>query len=389
MSLEKLNSRYAPFITIQEKGNKAGPLSGLTFGIKDIIETAGIRTTAGSRILSNYVPKNDAWVVKRVLELGGTILGKTNTHEFAVGATNTSSIAGPARNPRDPERISGGSSGGSAVAVGLGIVDVGVGTDTGGSVRIPASLCGVIGYKPTTGILPKSGVIPFSWTLDTIGFLTRDFEVLWRVVVNVTPVETRKVFMSKGGTKIRAGLFMFGEDEVSVKLRDRVEEFGLDIVKVSLPNLEKEGGKVRRTIAVSEGASYHMDWLNSRAQEYFPDVREVLSSGLSVTAVDYINSLRKRRLLLEEYVGVFKGVDVVLSPTTKMVAPKIHDVLGKEKEFRDKLVGITELFNLVGAPSISIPFLELEGLPVGLMVSGPPYRDGTVLDVAKYLISSN
>lgn len=361
-----------------------GPLSGLTFGIKDVIETAGIRTTAGSRILLEYVPRRSADIVDRILKAGGTILGKTNTHEFAVGATNTSSVSGPARNPRDRERISGGSSGGSAVAVALRMIDVGVGTDTGGSVRIPASLCGVIGFKPSYGIFSTRGVIPFSWSLDTLGFLTRDHETLWRVLMALTPVERRKVYLRSPRTKLRVGVFLF--DEFTSDLLEKVMEYFPQAKPVNLPNMLRYGRWARRVIATSEGASYHLTWIRSKEDMYFPDVRDILKSGLDIRAVDYLNALRLRRVILEEYVNAFKEVDVILSPTTRIPAPKISDVQGKEKEFREDLVANTELFNLVGAPSISIPFLERDGLPMGLMVSGEPYKDGVVLEVAKQLL---
>ncbi len=195
MKLEELNSKYNAFITLHNiEENDKGKLKDVTFGIKDVILTKGIRTTAGSRILENYVPQKNAYVVDAILREGGKIIGKTNTHEFALGATNTSSIGGPARNPIDPERISGGSSGGSAVAVKLDMIDVGIGTDTGGSVRIPSSLCGVIGFKPTTGLIPTDGVIPFSWSLDTVGIIVKDnIGLLRRVFDAILPNEKRRL----------------------------------------------------------------------------------------------------------------------------------------------------------------------------------------------------
>ncbi len=388
MSLEKLNSEYAAFITLKEIKGGEGPLSGLTFGVKDVIMTKGVRTTAGSRILQDYVPEENAWIVDRILRLGGRIIGKTNTHEFAVGATNTSSIAGPARNPVDPERISGGSSGGSAVAVALKMVDVGVGTDTGGSVRIPASLCGVIGFKPTTGIIPTSGVIPFSWTLDTIGFLTRDLSTLRRVVENLIPNEHKEVLVSKSKLKYKLGLFLFENDPASRALKPVIDKLTekFDVEAIELNFLHFFGGNIRRTIAIAEGASYHRDWLESVPGMYFPDVKGILMEGLKLRAVDYLEAMRARRVVLEEYLRAFDKVDAILSPTTKVPAPKISEVVGKEAEFRETLISNTELFNVVNAPSISLPLGKVDGLPVGLMVSGEPYEDGKVLDIAQKIL---
>ncbi|AEE95156.1 aspartyl/glutamyl-tRNA amidotransferase subunit A, GatA [Acidianus hospitalis W1] len=389
MRLEELNSKYDAFITIDEiKGRDKGKLKGLTFGIKDIILTKGIKTTAGSKILKDYIPNRNAWIVDKILEEGGTIVGKTNTHEFAIGATNTSSIAGPARNPYDPERISGGSSGGSAVAVALKMVDVGVGTDTGGSIRIPASLCGVIGFKPTTGIIPIDGVIPFSWTLDTIGFITRDIPTLRRVLDAVIPIENKHVLVSKVRTRPRLGVFLFKDDPASNSLKSILNKLSsyFDLIDLRLNFLEGFGSNVRGTIALAEGSSYHRDWIESTPGMYFPDVKELLMQGLQIRAIDYIDALRARRVIFEEYVRAFDSVDAIISPTTKIPAPKISEVVGREKEYRKLLVSNTELFNLVNAPSISLPVSKVNDLPIGLMVSGLPYEDGIILDIAEKIL---
>ncbi len=391
MRLEELNSRYNAFITIKEiKGNSEGKLSGLTFGVKDVILTKDVRTTAGSKILENYVPNKNAYIVDVILREGGVILGKTNTHEFALGATNTSSIAGPAKNPYDDQRISGGSSGGSAVAVGLGLVDVGIGTDTGGSVRVPASLCGVIGFKPTTGLIPTDGVIPFSWTLDTIGFLAKDVDVIYKVFSTVLPNDKKKVVLSKLRRRPRLGLFMFNENnevsKVLLKGLDKISSY-FDLINIDLPLLKEHGSRVRRIIGLAEASSYHRDWLiNYKDKYYFKDTYSLLINGLNISAVDYIDSLRFRRELLKEYLKIFKEIDFILSPTTTITAPKISEVINNELKFRDSLISITELFNVVGAPSISVPFAEINGLPIGLMISGELYKDGDLLEFSRNLM---
>ncbi|EZQ01727.1 amidase [Candidatus Acidianus copahuensis] len=391
MMLEELNTKYNAFITIKEiKGKSKGKLSGLTFGIKDIIITKGVKTTAGSRILKDYVPDNDAWIVKRILDQGGTIRGKTNTHEFAIGATNTSSIGGPAKNPVDPERITGGSSGGSAAAVALNMVDIGIGTDTGGSIRIPASLCGVVGFKPTTGVIPTDGIIPFSWTLDTVGFIARDVETIWNVLEAVVPPEMGHILTTEARRRPRAGIFLFGEDESSHALKPVLNKLSsiFDLVEVNMNFLQGFGSNIRGTIALAEGASYHREWIESSPGMYFPDVKDILLQGLKIRAVDYVDALRARAFVVEEYIKSLREIDVLLSPTTKIPAPRISDVVGKEKEFRSVLVSNTELFNLVGAPSITLPLSSINGLPIGLMVSGTPYEDGIVLDVASKIVET-
>ncbi|AAK41062.1 amidase [Saccharolobus solfataricus] len=393
MKLEELNSKYNAFITLHtiEEGNDKGKLKDVTFGIKDVILTKDVRTTAGSRVLENYVPQRNAYVVDAILREGGKIIGKTNTHEFALGATNTSSIGGPARNPVDPERISGGSSGGSAVAVKLDMVDVGIGTDTGGSVRIPSSLCGVIGFKPTTGLIPNDGVIPFSWSLDTVGIIVKDnIRLLRRVFDVVLPNEKRKVEIAKLRTRPRLGLFLFDDMEVSrILLKDIYAKLSshFDIVEVDLPLLRQYGSKTRRTISLAEAASYHKDWISEYSDKYFKDTYTLLLDGMKISATDYIDALRHRRVLIEEYVKVFKNIDFILSPTTKIVAPRISDVISNPLQFREYLIANTELFNVVGAPSISVPFSTLNDLPAGLMISGELYKDGDLLEVAEYILN--
>ncbi|WP_338601420.1 amidase [Sulfolobus tengchongensis] len=391
MKLEELNSKYNAFITIQRiEGNRKGKLEGITFGIKDVILTKGMRTTAGSRILENYIPQRNAYVVDIILREGGIILGKTNTHEFALGATNTSSIGGPARNPVDIERISGGSSGGSAVAVKLDMVDVGIGTDTGGSVRIPASLCGVIGFKPTTRLIPTDGVIPFSWTLDTIGILVKDNIKLLRKVFDVLlPNDKKSVEISKLRSRPKLGLFLFDDSEVSKALLRDIDKISsyFDIIEIDLPLLRKYGAKTRRTISLAEASSYHRDWINEHGDKYFRDTYTLLTDGMRISAIDYIDALRYRRILIEEYIRMFRNVDFIVSPSTKTIAPKISDVINNPLQFRELLISNTELFNVVGAPSISLPFSTINGLPVGLMISGELYKDGDLLELSEYILS--
>lgn len=387
MSLEELNTKYNIFITINRmKCRDKGKLRDLKFGIKDIILTKGVRTTAGSKILKDFIPNENAYVIDKILAEGGEIIGKTNTHEFALGATNTSSLIGPAKNPYDPERISGGSSGGSAVAVALGLVDVGIGTDTGGSVRIPASLCGVIGFKPTYGIIPTDGVIPFSWTFDTIGFLAKDISLIRRTIEALA--ENKIPFISYSKRRPTLGLFLFGDYETSKALEPVINKLSsyFDLVEVESELLIKYSRIVRKNIALAEASSYHMKYYDKYKELYSSDVRKLIEEGFKISATDYVNSLRIRKILLEEYFFIFKKIDALISPTTRIVAPKIKDVIGNELKYRDSLIANTEIFNTLGAPSISIPVTKLNDLPVGLMISGEPYKDGTVLDIAEEIM---
>ena len=387
MSLEELNLKFNIFITISKISiRNKGKLHGLKFAVKDIFLTKGIRTTAGSRILKDYIPDRNAYIVDKILAEGGEIVGKTNTHEFAMGATNTSSLIGPTRNPFDPERISGGSSGGSAVAVALDLADVGIGSDTGGSIRIPAALCGVIGFKPTTGWIPTDGIIPFSWTFDTVGIISKNVNLIRRTLEAIA--DNKIPLISQPKRKPKLGLFLFGEYETAKALEPIINKLSsyYDIVEVNSELLVKYAGEVRKTIALAEAASYHKKFFEKHKNEYFPDVRQLLEYGFQIPATDYVDALRLRKILIEEYLSLFNKVDALISPTTKIIAPKINEVVGNELKFRDYLIANTEIFNTVGAPSISLPVAKYNDMPVGLMISGEPYKDGVVLDLAEQIM---
>ncbi len=379
------------FITVHSlQGRSSGTLAGIRSAVKDIIDTAGVRTTAGSKILEDNIPSANASVVNALLEAGSTIIGKTNTHEFACGITNTSSIAGPAKNPVDPRRISGGSSGGSAVAVAVGAVEVALGTDTAGSIRTPSALCGVIGFKPTTGIISNSGVIPLSRTLDTVGVISRDIELVRKTFRTIVSKRYRDLKNSRDKrSELNVGLFLFNDDEASEALKPIVRrvtsEFNVQTVEI--PGLQTRGNAARRTITYAEAAEFHHKWITTRADDYFPDVRSTLQWGSGVKAVDYIQALNTRKELSNEYNMIMKDVDVLVSPTTKITAPLIDDVIGNETRYRDQLLGNTELFSLVGAPSITIQATNSSGLPVGLMLSGKPFEDEYLLAIADKFIS--
>jgi aspartyl-tRNA(Asn)/glutamyl-tRNA(Gln) amidotransferase subunit A len=386
MSLESLNEKYRAFITLTEiKGKSSGRLAGLKFAIKDVIFVKGVRTTAGSKILADFVPARNAEVVERILNEGGTIVGKANTHEFAIGATGTSTAYGVPRNPVDPERITGGSSSGSALAVALGMADVGIGTDTGGSVRIPASLCGVIGFKPTYGLISTKGVIPFSWSLDTVGILARDVDLMSEVfdVVATKPAKNKAI------ERPRFGVFRLEDDEGSKGVRKAVDVISdyFDVTEVKLPVLNEKGNWARRVIASVEGATFHKPLYKEFKDLYFPDVRKAIEYGMSLSGMDYVEAMRIRKQAMREFVKAMKEVDFLLTPTTKIVAPLIKDVIGREQEYREVLISNTELFNLLGNPSISLPLGEYGGLPVGLMVSGRHYEDVALLAWSKEIIS--
>ena len=373
------------FISIESvKERDSGSLNGMTFGIKDSIPVKGMRCTSGSRVMLNHVADKHSKTVQTILFNGGEISGKTNLHEFGVGATSTSSVMGPCRNPFDMDRICGGSSGGSAAAVAAGYVDVGVGTDTGGSIRIPASLCGVIGYKPSNMYARSDSEIPFSDIMETTGLITRDFTTLKWVVRELFP-NIEDMDWSSDGIKI--GILGESRDMNFSSFLDKVRSgSGRTTAEyANIPLLEKEGNRVRRLVSARDGYEAHKDMLKDHACDYFPDVRNVLQSGSGIEKSDYDEALSLRKEMVAQFNEVMYDYDVIVSQTTTITAPRILDVIGNEENYRESLIRNTELFNVVGAPSISIPSGFASGLPTGLMVSGAPGDDSKMLKIAEAL----
>lgn len=378
---------YNAFIARKEiRRSGAGRLSSLRVGIKDNIDIGGMPTTAASRILRDNMARSDAPLVERLLADGALIVGKTNMHEFAIGATTTSTAAGPCLNPHDTSRICGGSSGGSAACVAAGEADIGIGTDTGGSVRLPAAFCGVIGFKPTTGAISAEGVVPLSTTLDSVGILGREMESIGLVFRTLCePAKSLRAWSPSG--RVRLGLLMFGEDAVSRELMHVVDGLRkcFDISVASMPLLTGEGARIRRIVSSYEAARYHEKWMKDRSGEYFPDVLSVLRSGSDITDDQYAGGKEELMALREDFGESMKDFDALLSPTVTAVAPRISDVLGHEAEYRS-LLAETELFNATGSPSLSLPVASVDGLPAGLMVSGVQGDDMKILAIGDELM---
>ncbi len=383
-----LDDKFNSFITEGTvKGSSSGRLSGLRVGIKDNIDVGGMKTTAASRILADNVAKSNADVVDRLLSQGATVIGKTNMHEFAIGATTTSTAAGPCRNPRDRTRICGGSSGGSAAAVAAGIAEVALGTDTGGSVRLPAALCGVVGFKPTTGSVSAEGVVPLSRTLDAVGILSGSIAQARAVFDVICSRREAAREWSGDAEKAKIGLYLFGSDQVSAALGPFLKRAGklCSMVRMDIPELTARGPGTRRAISSAEAARYHEKWMEERRADYFRDVLSVLEWGKGITDEIYSDALNDLAVLREIFEEKMKDFDVILTPAVREVAPPIKEVVGKEREYR-RLLGITELFNATGTPSVSIPAAEADGLPAGLLVTGAFNQDMRTLAVAEMLM---
>jgi aspartyl-tRNA(Asn)/glutamyl-tRNA(Gln) amidotransferase subunit A len=387
---------------------RLGSLHGIPLGIKDLMMTRGVRTTAGSRVLEDWVPDEDATVVTRLAEAGAIALCKTNTHEFAFGT-----VTPPTRNPWDTERGPGGSSGGSAAAVASGELLGALGSDTGGSIRIPSSWCGVTGLKPTHGLVSCAGIIPLSWSYDHAGPIARTVEdcaLLLDTLAGHDPRDPNSVDVpaldytaalaaqrtpedAVRGTRIGVPtryFFDVVDAEVDAAVRAAIrqlEALGATVEEVDVPR-ELDGlfDAVYRGVQRPEAYTYHMDmgWLTERADRYTPTVRANLEAGAIYSAADYIRAQQARRRFADAMRLVLERVDVLVTPTTAVVAPPIEgydawfQVDGREVPSGS--LRLTFPFNLTGQPALALPCgFTRSGLPVGLQLVTRHFGDTTLL----------
>jgi len=421
--IEALNPKLNAFITIageqaRDAARKAereilrkryrGPLHGIPIALKDNIETKGLRTTAGSTILANFVPEEDADVVRALRRAGAIIVGKTNLHEFAYGITTENPHYGSTRNPWDLERVAGGSSGGSAVALATGMAFAALGTDTGGSIRIPASLCGIVGLKPTYGRVSCRGVIPLSRSLDHVGPLARsaaDAALLLELLSEARHSFRSPFSMRKSSTRTprRAELrkIMFGrpskfffdrlDEEVQSAIEtamNRFEKAGAEVVEISLPDAANSG-EAGTQIALAEARRYHesQGYYPARAEEYGDDVRKRLKQGATVRAIDYLQAMETRDRAASEFDAAFACADVIIAPATPVAATRIGEsivkIRGEEETIRSAMVRFSRPANLSGNPALSIPCgWTKNGLPIGLQLIGKRWDERTLLQIA-------
>jgi aspartyl-tRNA(Asn)/glutamyl-tRNA(Gln) amidotransferase subunit A len=388
------------------RGEYRGPLHGIPVSLKDLFDTRGIRTTCGSRILSEHVPAGDAAVTERLRAAGAVLLGKTAMHEFAFGVTTDNPHYGPTRNPWRPDRIPGGSSGGSGAAVAAGLGPASLGTDTGGSVRIPAALCGVVGLKPTYGRVSRHGVFPLSWTLDHVGPLTRRVEDAAIVLQAIAGPDRRDAStLGHDVPDFVAGLRepLAGKrvgvltDEYHKEMAGDVRaqfDAALDVLaSLGLP-AEPVPFPFPRAVQTSafaviraEAASVHEEWMRERPGDYGPETLDLLRQGLFVTATQYLRAQKVRALLLREMEEILRPYAALVLPTTPAVAPAIKQktiaLEGRDVEVRGLLTQFTRLINLTGLPAISVPCgFGADGLPVGLQIVGRPLDEQTILAIA-------
>ncbi len=380
------------------RGEVRGPLHGIPVGVKDLFFTAGVPTTAGSPLMA-HVPQEDATVVARLRQAGAVIVGKLNLHEFAFGATSKNPHYGPVRNPWDTQRVAGGSSGGSGAAVAAGECLAALGTDTGGSIRIPAALCGITGLKPTYGRVSLHGVVPLSWSLDHVGPMCRTAEDCALILQAIAgpdprdpyaapvPVPDYVSLLDGGVGGLRIGLprqhFWEGvQEEVARAVQEAIDvlaELGAQVREVSLPLMDVVPHAVV-SILLPEALAYHLPRFRERPEAYGEDVRLRLEMAALIPAVQHVQAQRARRAIVAAWREVFQEIDLLALPTTPIVAPRVEE---SELEATLTLIRNTNPFNLTGQPAISLPCgFTGEGLPVGLQLVGRWWEEGTVLRAA-------
>jgi aspartyl-tRNA(Asn)/glutamyl-tRNA(Gln) amidotransferase subunit A len=412
--IERLNPKLNAFLTVTAEqaleqargaeaeiaaGNYRGPLHGIPISLKDLYLTKGIRTTGGSKILGQWVPDIDSAVGERLRDAGAILVGKNHMHEFAFGTTNLNPHYGPALNPWNQEHVTGGSSGGTAVAVATGMSQMSMGSDTGGSIRMPAAFCGVSGIKATYGRVSKYGALPLAWSMDHTGPLARSAEDL-AIVLNIIAGHDPR---DPTTADRRVGDYRATLNDAIAGLRIGViEEYMNETVdsecaagaRAAATELERLGARVQTvsfhevtsfigaatTILHAEGAAYHAKWLVERPQDYSPAVLERLRVGSVLPAIDYVNAQRARRILVDRALEMMKDFDALICTTMPVLPPTLEE--GNRPEIHGNLARHTRLFNLLGLPTASYPCgFSASGLPIGLQVAGRPWEEATVLRI--------
>jgi aspartyl-tRNA(Asn)/glutamyl-tRNA(Gln) amidotransferase subunit A len=389
-------------------GRSLGPLHGVPFALKDLFDTAGVRTTGGSKILADRVPTADSTVARRLRAGGAILLGKLNMHEFAYGPEGRNDHYGTSRNPWDAAeaRIPGGSSSGSGVAVAAGLAPAALGSDTGGSIRIPASLCGITGLKPTYGRVSRAGVLPLAWSLDHVGPMTRsaqDAALVLRALAgydpadpttSVLPVADYTVALTGNVKGLRAGLLRaFFLEAAAPEVRQAVEAaakalegLGAQVDEVQLEHVASVAA-ASMAIVSAEALAYHAEWVRTRPGDYQPDVLDRLRTGAFVSGVHYVRGQQARALFRAAVDEALAKRDVLLAPATPIVATRVGEteaVLGDGKtDVRSSLIRLTRPFNFSGHPACALPCGFTDGgLPIGMQIVGRPFDEVTVLRAA-------
>ena len=384
------------------RGHDRGPLHGVPIALKDMIDTAGIRTTGGSALFEDRVPAEDAEVVRRLRDAGAVMLGKLNLHEFAYGASGVIGHFPTTRNPRNPAHITGGSSSGSAAAVAARMCYAALGSDTAGSIRVPAALCGIVGFMPSYGLVSLRGAIPLAWSYDHVGPMTRtvrDAALVLQVIAgydhqDITSIAfpaadyVAAVDAAGAGPAPRLGVarsHFF--DDLDPEVAAAVER--------ALGVLAGLGATLRdvaiavdndRTVASAESYAYHRPWPDKTPERYQPETLRRIRNGEAVTGADYVDRWRDLQRMRRAAPALFADVDLLVMPTTVMPAPTLAELLARPDELRPReliLTRNTRMFDVLGTSGISVPCgTTAAGLPIGLQIIGAPGADAAVLRLA-------
>jgi aspartyl-tRNA(Asn)/glutamyl-tRNA(Gln) amidotransferase subunit A len=406
------NPRLNAFLTVTEaaardraaalddelaRGIDRGPLHGIPIAHKDNICTRGVRTTSGSKIFADFVPDHDAAIVSQLNDAGANVIGKTGLHEFAYGITSNNPHFGAIRNPWDPERIPGGSSGGSAAAVAAGLVPLATGSDTGGSIRIPASFCGVVGLKPTYERVSRKGIMPLGLTQDHAGVLAgtvRDVALAFSLLAKHSSGYVPAGHADLRGMRIGVPDNFFVEriaPDVMLSFRAAVQTaaaLGAHVTEIRLPEVEALNvvGRVAQLSEVSALLARYLD----RRNEIGKDVVVLVEQGRLIPAIDYLNAQRVRAVLARDFAKIWKNLDCLLTPATAITAPKIGEMTvafgSVDEDVRMAATRLARPFNVLGWPALALPCgFSNAGLPIGLQVVGPPQQEDSLLQAGAAL----
>jgi aspartyl-tRNA(Asn)/glutamyl-tRNA(Gln) amidotransferase subunit A len=413
--IERLNPRLNAFITVMAEsalgearaaekeisgGHWRGPLHGIPVALKDLIDTAGIRTTSASALHKDRVPREDAEVVRKLREAGAIIVGKNNLHEFAYGGSSLISHFGDVYNPWDVKRIAGGSSGGSAASVPAGMACAAIGTDTAGSIREPAALCGCVGIKPTYGRVSSRGVTPLSASLDHVGPLAacvEDAAIVMQAIAGYDPADITSAevpvtdyvsVLKEGATGLRVGVpraYFF--DDLDPEVASALEHALTGIVTLGARIKEvRLEVTTDRTLQAAESYAYHAEDVARHPELYQAETVQRIRAGEKVTAAEYIQKRRELEVARRNIRDVFAEVDLLVTPTTPLAAPTVAELRADAEALRPaelKLLRNTRPFNVWGLPAISVPCgFTQGGLPIGLQIAGPHRREDLVLRLA-------
>jgi len=363
-------------------GHDAGPLHGVPVSLKDLLDVRGMATTAASRVREGHIAAHDCPAVAHLRRAGAVFVGKTNLHEFAFGTTSEDSAFGPARNPHDPERSPGGSSGGSAASVAAGMALATVGTDTGGSIRIPAAACGVVGLKPTLGEVETGGVVPLSRTFDHVGPLAQSVADAWLMYAALAGRYAARLPAPAPRSTLRIGVLRRYfcdrlDDEVRARFDEALERLAAAGARIDDVDIHHAGdiGPVYMHISIADAAAYHAVTLDSVPHRYTPNVRLRLEMGRYILAEDYARSLAGREVLTREVDAALADHDALILPTLPIPAPPIGAetvaVGARQEAVRPMMLRLTQLFNVTGHPAISLPSGKTAaGLPCAVQLAG-------------------